>query len=757
MKKTMKKLLALLLALSMCLSLCAPAWAAEQDEAEEAPAAVQSAEDESIALERVEELPEAEEAAEEAAPDGEEKPVEEEPEAVEEKPIREEPGTAEETSAEESAGEPTAEDETETAPAEEEPEAEAAVEEETALETQDEDPYETAQYISTNSTVTDALEKNNKKHYYRFTLPKDGAVSLTFNHEYIDSSSTFWIVGLYNQSRELIRETSFDGNAASATSSDFGLAAGTYYLCIRDYYFSDKTFHFTVNYSNTDIWEREFNGSFYLANEINVNQEINGSLMKGDDKDYYVFHLSGDGAVSLSFTHPYIDSSSTYWRCYLYNSDQKEIDSFSFDGNTGDPVQTKEVGLAAGTYYLMVQDYYHSALTYQFKLNYTPSDAWEKEFNESFYASTPMAVNTVERGSLRNSSDVDYYQFTTEKDGFVTIQFQHNYIDSSSTYWRLYFYNADEEQLSGYDYEGNTGDAVTSDCIGIPAGTYYIKVDDYYFSSFTYQFQVNFTASDAWETEFNHSFYTADPIKQGKTYTGTIMNGNDVDYYKITLKKQSTISYSFQHPFIDSTEAYWKTGLYDADGNYIIGYDQKGNTGKKLKGEGKTLKAGTYYLKVSSSNRHSAQPYKISIIHRHSYTKKITKKPTLAAKGTAKYTCKECGDSYTKSVPKLKPTGVSSFRVERVYDYYYTTKHEIKFTWTRNKKADGYVIQACQNSDFSGRKSLQIKGGTKTTGTLKLKSGGYYHCRIKAYQKYKGKVYYSDWHTLSDNGTLYVY
>lgn len=101
----------------------------------------------------------------------------------------------------------------------------------------------------------------------------------------------------------------------------------------------------------------------------------------------------------------------------------------------------------------------------------------------------------------------------------------------------------------------------------------------------------------------------------------------------------------------------------------------------------------------------------------HEYIAETTKEATVFEEGEIEYTCFRCGDSYTKSVPKLEATFTSSFVAPTgddpstgyvLYvcdqDPTYTYKEPLTFTATVVKPDcynEGYTIYVCNEGDYS--------------------------------------------------------
>jgi hypothetical protein len=465
-----------------------------------------------------------------------------------------------------------------------------------ASEVEENDSFDTAQSVLVNDFVTGNLATSGDVDYYRFTVPSDGYISLTFNHDYVDSGNTYWYVTLYNTDKSELVQYSFAGNSTKNDCNSIGVPAGTYYAKVSKYYHSDVSYELKLNYTQSGAWETELNDSFDTADLISANSSINGSLMTSGDVDYYKITVPSNGYISLTFNHDYVDSGWDYWYVTLYNTDKRELVQYSFVGNSTKN-DCNSIGVPAGTYYAKVSKYYHSDVSYELKLNYTQSGAWETEFNDSFDTADLISANTSIKGSLMTSSDVDYYKITVPSDGYISLTFNHNYVDSGWDYWYVTLYNTDKSEFVQYGFAGNT---TKNDCdsIGVPAGTYYAKVSKYYHSDVSYELKLNYTQSGAWETELNDSFDTADPISANKFISGNLMTSSDVDYYKISLSSAGNISLIFNHDYVDSGWDYWYVTLYNESIQEIVKYSFSGNQTEN-ECESMRVLAGTYYIKVT--------------------------------------------------------------------------------------------------------------------------------------------------------------
>ena len=255
-----------------------------------------------------------------------------------------------------------------------------------------------------------------------------------------------------------------------------------------------------------------------------------------------------------------------------------------------------------------------------------------------------ISVNATYTGSIMKYSDVDWYKFKISSPGYISLKFGHDYVEESGNYWEAYLYNPEMNCLNYYYYQGNNTSA-TGENIGVPAGTYYIKVQKggSGYKEVNYNVKINYTASSVWEKEFNDDYNSANTISINKTYYGSIMKYSDVDWYKFKVSKTDSVSLKFTHKYMESNGYYWCVDLYNSSFSKLKTYDLRGTDSSKTMPKIR-LSSGTYYLKVAKDGSgYFSVDYTIKInpSHTHAYKNVITK-ATPKANGKIVKTC-SCG------------------------------------------------------------------------------------------------------------------
>ena len=492
------------------------------------------------------------------------------------------------------------------------------------------------QKIAVNQKITQRISQKGEVDWYSFDIPKNGYISLNFSHEMIEDSRVVWNSSVYDTQKTELFVLSHAGNSPSLQDAPkLGVTPGTYYIKVEGYIFSDVNYYFTVSYTAAEDWESEWNDTYSQANEIKPNGLINGSIMKNNDVDYYKFTIDKPGYVSLAFEHEFVDDVWSYWYCGLLHSDMNTLQEMKYEGRNASMVTSDKVGLPAGTYYaVVVRNEAHSPARYTLRVNYTAAENWEKEWNNSAATANKIATNTQVNGSISYGNDVDWYAFDIPRKGYISLSFSHDYVESSSEFWHSYLYDPNQTQLVKRQYKGNTMAVSEGPKIGVTPGTYYVKIVDYAVSFADYHFTVNYTPADDWETEPNEEVKTANELVPGKTVHGSIREREDIDYYKLTVSKEDSLSIAFSHEFIDNPNLiYWQLYVYDSAMQQLKDIWYKGNTAAVTTSEKISVSPGIYYIKVIMST-HGQEQYNLTALLDSSPENPVTPLPTTPTPGT---------------------------------------------------------------------------------------------------------------------------
>jgi len=346
-----------------------------------------------------------------------------------------------------------------------------------------------AKPIEVNSTYIDNLQTRNTRAYYSFTVPSDGFIKIDFEHDNLTSGERGWDIALYNADSQQLEYFYSRWNQPKVSSANIGLKQGQYYIKIYVNTSFGKhnnaNYYLTVNYTESDYWEKEPNDTILTASQVDLNQPYKGSFRitsrNISDVDYYVFQLKEDGYVNIIFEHENLTDKKTGWRLMLLDEQSTELDYFTSALNQTKTNSTN-VGLPKGIYYVKVYrqmlDEYSNA-NYTLTVNYMESDYWEKEPNDKILTATQVDLNQPYRGSTRitsrNINDLDYYVFQLEEDSYIKMVFEHENLSENQIGWEIKLLDYDSETIESFNsYMNQT--LTNSDDVGLSAGNYYVLV-----------------------------------------------------------------------------------------------------------------------------------------------------------------------------------------------------------------------------------------------------------------------------------------
>lgn len=331
---------------------------------------------------------------------------------------------------------------------------------------------------------------------------------------------------------------------------------------------------------------------------------------------------------------------------------------------------------------------------------YAGDTYYETEDNDDYSSADYVPVNSTIYGVCREY-DSDWYKFTLSSSAKVNVQFSFNRADADGD-WDVYLYkydgNGDYTQLEYKDvyvYDGS----YTFSSLGLPAGTYFVKVYGYN-SACGRQYSITPKCSyvSNWETEFNDEYTSADPLSMGVTRYG-VCREYDRDWYKFVLNAPSTVSVTFTHTKA-SADGDWDVYLYKYKGDgeydqlaYKDVYVSDGNYTFPTQG----LSAGTYFVKVYGYNSACGRQYGVTV-------------------------------NYSVGKP-------GKFRVSS------RGSNSLKLAWNKPAGATGYQLQRKSGNSY---KTLATVKGTSYTHKS-LTAGAGYTYRVRAYRTVGGKNYYSGW------------
>ena len=292
------------------------------------------------------------------------------------------------------------------------------------------------------------------------------------------------------------------------------------------------------------------NDSADTAMEIETDTVITDALPSSGNR-YYQFTLPSDGAVKVTFSCEEAESGG--WRFILaplsgIRGKESRTLGTTFDSSLyyhyfaaqDGGGESPHLGISAGTWYIRImKGNNYSSADYHFSLQFTPSDEWETERNNSWSDSDPVELDRTYRGALAQetnglyASPTDEYRFEVPEDGFLTILFRHEAVASESIYWRMQLYHESAKNQSVWwtPVTDSINEVFAVDMVPVSAGENVLAIEAYtagngaiQFLESDYAFLVHFEDMSAFCTvSFSGNGGSGEMkeayVRKGETYT----------------------------------------------------------------------------------------------------------------------------------------------------------------------------------------------------------------------------------------------
>ena len=177
--------------------------------------------------------------------------------------------------------------------------------------------------------------------------------------------------------------------------------------------------------------ETESNDSLGSADPISFGTTMVGKLNDGDDQDWYKLVISKNGHFNLKYG---ADPSAKSGDAKLgWNVEMRDADRHLLRDYNETSVQTPEMALKPGTYYLCVRrDIYLPNCSYNLLLTFTEDNTWITDCyddGEKFSNAKTIQPRKQYTGTIFNRDDFDVFKVNLKGKGKVNIRFK---IDDSA-------------------------------------------------------------------------------------------------------------------------------------------------------------------------------------------------------------------------------------------------------------------------------------------------------------------------------------
>jgi hypothetical protein len=337
------------------------------------------------------------------------------------------------------------------------------------------------------------------------------------------------------------------------------------------------------------------------------------SLHTDADVDWVKFTLAVESNVTIATNGP-SELGDTEIRLFAANATTQ----LAYDDDDGNrlyskitPADVAGTALNPGTYYVKVNGFEGDDPLDRYFLDVTAvaipkPDAFESD-NAPATAKAIVPNAAAQSRSIHVDGDVDWAKFTLAKASNVTIETNGPGGDDYDTELRLY--KADTTTAIAYDDDdGNllySKIGLTDLPSGLPAGTYYIQVNNYrqdpkVIPAYTLKLTaVTLPVADAMESD--NTAATAKTIAtNGTAQQHTFSTTGDVDWVKFTLTAARKVTVETAGAAGGDTQIRLYRASNTGTSMAFDDNDGMGNYSKLTPADTGTLAAGTYFVKVTN-------------------------------------------------------------------------------------------------------------------------------------------------------------
>lgn len=491
--------------------------------------------------------------------------------------------------------------------------------------------------VQVNNLIRDSLPSIISSNVYTFTLDKRGVIVYAFNHEGSESKGCNWKITLYEEYspdgsgneiayREL-NSLEYTTIGTGVTSSSIGVLPGNYRLAVEcSSGFTEDKYSMAIGYVETGSYEIECNDSMTRYTYLPLDKTIGGSASAfsengKSDEDWFMFEITDEGYTVLYFEHQLDSASSAQnvaWKIRIVDGAGSEY--FAAD-STMDATNMNSgiMGLPEGVYFVSVSSHMFSSVPYALTVSFTADESIEKEFNDTAETATPLKINAEMIGSLTKrdmTADRDYFSFTMEHDGFISLGFTHEALSEQHDGWNITVMSEDGNVIYRDVSDWNQG-VLESPQIGISAGSYYVLVDsdNIYLSSIVYRLAVMQTTDSGWETEPNNTAETADNLTIGTSIQGTMTEIGvdfDKDWFVFDVPEDCKADIAFGHMVTnEANKEGWIISLIDSEGNTVATETSDWNEPEKTFSA--DVKSGKYFICIETGLNYNSDAYILNV------------------------------------------------------------------------------------------------------------------------------------------------
>ena len=230
-----------------------------------------------------------------------------------------------------------------------------------------------------------------------------------------------------------------------------------------------------------------------------------------------------------------------------------------------------------------------------------PAEVFASAGNDTYAVATPIATNQALTNQLTDDSDVDWYKYTVDFDGYIYFELTSSeveardfdiavYNESLSLLSQLYSYGEIVQNTIRFPYERGT--------------VLYIKVSDHFLGHAVgknYTLTPKAVVDISWESQPNNTQKKADKLFANKVKYGTLSSDNDKDIYEFLFPANGTVYFKLNNIYANS-DSQWHLKIYDSSCNEMLSH-RNNRTSYSINTRNLNYKKGTkIYVEITDFN-----------------------------------------------------------------------------------------------------------------------------------------------------------
>lgn len=356
-------------------------------------------------------------------------------------------------------------------------------------------------------------------------------------------------------------------------------------------------------------------GSSYVNN-----LSSSGSVMS------FRFKVTQRGVLSYSLFSP--SGSALNWRAELYqqyfvngSSGATALRLLNTLGEnaSGAEASSPNIGVMPGTYIIkVVSGKVYSDGYFSFRADFTPTTAYEIEYNDSVTRYTEVYPGVPVKGSASyytEGHDADWYMFRNNSSAAFKLEFSHEELSQGTVAFKVSVFGSDMAELWSGNSLLSSGE-LTSESLGLSEGVYYISVVSRVYADVDYTLSISRYTHTLYETEKNDTALTADAISPDSPVRGSLSSRSgvsDKDLFVFTLESNGYITAYIKNTEPSSSfKGYERRFTLSDEGGRVIYSVLAADNDETVASPNIGLGAGRYFFTVDDDDLyHACSDYEI--------------------------------------------------------------------------------------------------------------------------------------------------